>query len=378
MSARRAVTWSRDHVFERSAVQDRRAILETALARGMRETTYAAIQNEFERRVRTGEFREVAQRGTDRQFTAVVQNLDRQGRIHEIPDPGERTTAIAKEYANSPERTWVVSPDNRSRMEINERIHAEMQSRRTVNSAEHRIRTLVPRQNLTCADRTGAARYEAGDVLRYSRASKETGIGKGEYAEVKSIDAPTNRLTVELQDGTERIYDPCREQGVSVFLEEMRSFSVGDCIQFTAPVNDLKLANRELGIIESISSDGRLRLQMDSGRAVALGLNRDVHLDFGYAVTSHSSQGQTADRVLIQVDTKLGAKDLLNSRMAYVAVSRGAHDAQIFTNDETALGLTLSRDVSHAPAIQQNPASQAIGQKQNYTHEIGPGFGMGM
>ncbi len=57
------------------------------------------------------------------------------------------------------------------------------------------------------------------------------------------------------------------------------------------------------------------------------------HLDHGYAVTSHSSQGQTAERVLVHVDTELGAKDLLNNRMAYVAVSRGAHDAQLFTND---------------------------------------------
>jgi hypothetical protein len=32
------------------------------------------------------------------------------------------------------------------------------------------------------------------------------------------------------------------------------------------------------------------------------------HLDHGYAVTSHSSQGQTADRVLIHVDTELAAK----------------------------------------------------------------------
>jgi hypothetical protein len=37
--------------------------------------------------------------------------------------------------------------------------------------------------------------------------------------------------------------------------------------------------------------------------------------------------------VLIHADTELGAKDLLNNRMAYVAVSRGAYDAQIFTND---------------------------------------------
>ena len=96
----------------------------------------------------------------------------------------------------------MVSPDNRSRAEINERIHAELQRSGLVSSEEHHIRMLVPRQDLTGADRTWAERYEVGDVLRYSRASKETGIGKGEYAQIKSIDAPNNRLTVELQDHT--------------------------------------------------------------------------------------------------------------------------------------------------------------------------------
>ena len=191
--------------------------------------------------------------------------------------------------------------------------------------------------------------YEVGDVLRYSRASKETGIGKGAYARVKSIDAPRNRLTVELQDGTQRTYDPRRQQGVSVFREEMRSFSVGDRIQFTAPANNLRIANRELGSIESIDGDARLHLKMDSGHTVELDPPKHPHLDHGYAMTSHSSQGQTADRVLIHVDTELGAKDLLNSRMAYVSVSRGRHDAQIYTNNGSTLGQELSRDVSHSP-----------------------------
>jgi len=67
-------------------------------------------------------------------------------------------------------------------------------------------------------------------------------------------------------------------------------------------------------------------------------------------LASHSSQGQTADRVLIHADTELGAKDLLNNRMAYVAVSRGAYDAQIFTNDREKLGAALGHDVSHSSA----------------------------
>jgi len=169
---------------------------------------------------------------------------------------------------------------------------------------------------------------------------------------------------------------------VTVYREELRVFSEGDRIQFTAPANDLKVANRELCGIESIDGEGRLRLKMDDGRSVEFDPNRRLHLDYGYAVTSHSSQGQTADRVLIHVDTELGAKDLINSRMAYVAVSRGAYDAQIFTNDAGRLGHALSRDVSHAPAIQPVPIShvidQAAGQRPAHEHEIGQGLGLGM
>ena len=328
------------------------------------------------------ELKQVVEQLARGEVREAIQNLDRQGRVHEIQGHDERIAAIAKEYAKSPENTLVVSPDNRSRMEINERIHAELQRSGLVSSEEHRIRTLVPRQDLTGADRTWAERYEVGDVLRYSRASKETGIGKGEYAQVKSIDAPKNRLTVELQNGTERTYDPRRQQGVSVFREEMRSFSVGDRIQFTAPANELKVANRELGTIESIDEDGRLRLKMDGGRAVELDPRKHPHLDHGYAMTSHSSQGQTADRVLIHVDTELGAKDLLNSRMAYVSVSRGAHDAQLFTNDREKLPAALGHDVSqqsaHVPEIKPDQAiapQQEVSQGQQQDHGIGLGIG---
>ena len=46
---------------------------------------------------------------------------------------------------------------------------------------------------------------------------------------------------------------------------------------------------------------------------------RHPHLDHGYTVTSYSSQGQTAERVLIHIITNLAAKDLLNSRMVEAA-----------------------------------------------------------
>jgi ATP-dependent exoDNAse (exonuclease V) alpha subunit len=311
----------------------------------------------------------------------AIASLERQGRIHEFNGHDERIAAIAKEYAKSPEGTLVVSPDNRSRAEINKAIHTELQAKGVVAREERRVHILVPRQDLTGADRTWAERYHVGDVLRYSRGSQETGVGKGEYAQVKDVDARNNKLTVELKDGIERTYDPRRQQGVSVYREEDRAFSVGDRIQFTAPARELKAANRELGTVQQIDSDGRLSLKMDGGRAVHVDPRLHPHLDHGYAMTSHSSQGQTADRVLIHVDTDLGAKDLVNNRMAYVAVSRGTYDAQLFTNDREQLGTALERDVSHqsahAPEVSQGQGiapEREIGSQQ----EQGAGLGIGM
>ena len=301
-------------------------------------------------RQRDPELKQAVEQLAQGQVGAAVENLDRQGRVHEVKGHEERIAAIAREYAKSPENTLVVSPDNRSRTEINEQIHRELQSRGVVSQQEHTIPTLVARQEMTGADRAWAQQYQANDIVRYSRSSKETGIGKGEYTRVKSVDAPNNLLTVARVDGTERTYDPQRQMGVTVYREQEKTFSTGDRIQFTAPNSDLKVANRELGTIESIAPDGAMRLKLDSGREMNFDPQRHPHLDHGYAVTSHSSQGQTADRVLIHVDTELGPKDLLNSRMAYVAVSRGQYDAQIFTSDREKLSAALGHDVSHQSA----------------------------
>ncbi len=314
--------------------------------------------------------------------SAALDCLDRKRRIHEFSDREARIAAIAREYARSPENTLVVSPDNRSRSEINQRIHSELQSCGVVSRNEHVTTTLVPRQELTGADRTWAAQYQVNDILRYSRASQETGIGKGEYARVTRIDAERNLLTIMRADGTEQKYDPRRQMGVTVYREHEKVFSVGDRVQFTAPGQDLKIANRELGTVKDVSSDGTMRIKLDSGREMNLNPEQYPHIDHGYAVTSYSGQGQTADRVLIHVDTNLAARDLLNNRMAYVSVSRGQYDAQIFTNDRGALTEALGHDVSHKSAYQPQlaiaPPAQEIAQPQTPKHDFGHGIGMGL
>ena len=333
------------------------------------------------------ELRNVVEQLARGEVGAAVKKLDEQGRVHEFKGREERIDAIAKEYAKSSESTLVVSPDNRSRTEINTRIHAELQQRGVVGKEEYSVQTLVQRQDLTGAARTWAEKYEVGDVLRYSRGSKETGIQKGECARVTGVDVTHNHITVALLDGRQQSYDPRRQQGVSVYREEQRAFSVGDRIQFTAPDNELKIANRELGKVEQISN-GRMNLRMDDGRSIEIDPVRNPHLDHGYAVTSHSSQGQTAERVLVHVDTELSAKDLLNNRMAYVSISRGAQDAQIFTNDRERLPIALGHEVSqqsaHVPQVGVEKGvtpQQDLGEKMKPQsvpeQEISHGFSIG-
>jgi conjugative relaxase-like TrwC/TraI family protein len=293
----------------------------------------------------------------------AIAKLDEQGRVHEIGDRDSRVQAIARSYAEHPAGTLVISPDNKSRMELNRVIHADLQKRGAVSGEEHSVKVLTPRQDMTGVDRAWAAQYEPGDVVRYTKGSRSMGIRPGACAKVEGFDGERNLLTVERTDGEKLTYDPRRLQGVAVYRESERAFSEGDRVQFTAPDKTLKIANRELGTIETIDERGSVEIKLDSGRHVRFNLEQNRHLDYGYAVTSHSSQGATADRVLVHVDTEEAHEKLINSRLAYVAVSRARYDAQIYTNDSGYLGNALSREVSHAAAV------------EDWKHDAGAGSG---
>jgi hypothetical protein len=259
--------------------------------------------------------------------------------------------------------TLVVSPDNQSRREINEAIYRTMQSAGQVETKEHKQRVLVARQEITGADRQWAAQYKTGDVVRYTRGSKTHGIKAGEYARVERANEKENLVTVKRENGEQVSYDPRRLHGVTLYREAERAFSQGDRAQLTAPNRERHIANRELGTIEKIDDSGNLQLRLDSGPTVAFNIKENPHLDYGYAVTSHSSQGQTADCVLIHVDTEQAGEKLVNRRLAYVAVSRGRYDAQVYTNDRDHLTEQLSRDVSHRSAIEPSRESASSAHK---------------
>ena len=287
-----------------------------------------------------------------------IKMLADQGRITQVADPNERIAAIAKDYAAAPERTIIVSPDNRSRQLINEAVRGELQKTGKLGTEDQTLPILTHRSDMTGADREWAARYKAGDVLKYEAGSKGQGIARNSVATVVSTDARTNTITIQQQDGQTVSYDPRRLKGVNVYREMQKPFAPGDRIQFTAKDKDLGVNNRDLGTITKLDT-----VQMDgkSGRTLQFDPNKMRHFDHGYAVTSHVSQGLTEGRVIANIDTD-SARSLINTRLAYVSISRAEHDARIYTNDAEALGARLATDVSKTSAVDFRRSNQLPAQ----------------
>ena len=281
----------------------------------------------------------------------ALESLRRQGRIREISDAGERIRTIARSYVESPEKALIVSPDNASRRELNVAVREELKAKGTLAPQEHQFKVLIQRQELTGAERRWASGYEIGDVVRYARGSKAAGIEAGTYGTVVGANPAMNLLSVEQPSGNVVTYDPRRLAGVNVYREVAHEFSVGDRIQFTAPDKSLGVVNRDLATVESIRLGGYISARLDSGRQVEFDAAVHRHFDHGYAVTSHSAQGLTAERVLINADSGVHP-DLLNSRFGYVAVSRASHEATIFTNDASKIGHQLGAQVTKTSAIE--------------------------
>jgi ATP-dependent exoDNAse (exonuclease V) alpha subunit len=222
--------------------------------------------------------KEVVEKFSRGQVTAAMEKLDASGRVHEISGRDDRIAVIAHEYAKQPKGTLVVSPDNQSRMAINQAIHYAMQDTDQMTYREHQMRVLVARQEITGADRQWAAQYEPSNVVRYTKGSKTLGIAPGEYARVESVDEKQNHVTVERGNGQRLSYDTRRLQGVTLYREAEREFSEGDRIQFTAPNRDQHVANRELGMIEKIDESGNLRIRLDPGGAIAFNIRERIRI----------------------------------------------------------------------------------------------------
>ena len=261
--------------------------------------------------------------------------LDKElGWIHEL-DSKDRAKAVAKEYADTLQETGqaplVISPTHVEGDRVSKAIRYELKSRKLIGEDDNHVLRLISR-NLTDAQRADAAMYEPGDVIVFQQHCK--GHKKGD------------RITIgETVPDSELLRQSKRFQ---VYQQSTLPLTSGDKIRFTAGGHTLdgrRINNGTTYKVSGFDEAGNIRL--DNGWKIA----RDhAMMAPGYVVTSHSSQGKTVPKVIVvESAASLGAANL---EQFYVSVSRGKHQAKIFTDDKSELLAAVSRSKPQIAAVE--------------------------
>jgi conjugative relaxase-like TrwC/TraI family protein len=288
----------------------------------------------------------------------ALHKLRQQLRVHEIADVDHRYRRIAENFLlgrQGDQTTLVVSPGNDERKQLNQTIRELLVSNGHVDSNGQDHSILVAK-DLTKAAMAYARNYAENDVVHFTKGNKRHAIARDTYLTIEGINRQANTLTLRTNDGGHMELSPARWNGVQVYQWEHRTLSAGDRIQFRIHYKANRIANGEFATITELK-DGQATIRFDNQRELKLPLTQLRHIDHGYTSTSHSAQGATVDRVIVNVDSMRSHK-LVNQQQFYVSISRARHDVQVFTDDLKTLERAVGREPKKSVAMEViKPAS---------------------
>ncbi|OZI46951.1 ATP-binding domain-containing protein [Bordetella genomosp. 5] len=146
-------------------------------------------------------------------------------------------------------------------------------------------------------------------------------------------DKPNDLVVEHVVTGERTQFNSARAAKLSVYEPVPAELSAGDWVRVTRNNAKLDLVNggrfEVLAVTPTsvIIGGGGRRLTLDAAAG-------PLHLDRAYATTSHSAQGLTCDRALINAESfsRTTQRDV-----HYVAISRARHQTEIYTNDASEL-----------------------------------------
>ena len=286
--------------------------------------------------------------------------LDRGGgRVREGGEPEDRRAAMARDYAAmSPrerERTLVMDTTREGRELLTAAIRDELRKGGTIGEDAIRVLTLEGK-GLTREEARHARGYETGDVVTFRRDYDRQGVEKGQAYRVDKVDPERNRVELRGRDGKAIDWrlDKWGRGQVESFTEVDRSFAQGDRVQFTR--NDRE-AGRVNGTTATVTAIDRERGTMSVTEArgvehtLQLDATRDRHVRHGWVGTVHGSQGATADRSMVHLESFRA--NTVDAKSAYVAISRARSHAAVYTDSREKLaGAIEMRSGERAAALE--------------------------
>jgi len=320
----------------------------------------------------TGGYKEACELLGKGKTAAGFRKLEALGFIKETKEHEAHAT-IASEYVagvRAGKKMLVVSPTHAELERVSGEVRGRLRDEGLIRKKGKELLQLQSK-GWTEAEKKLAASYRAGDVIQFHQNAR--GFKAGSRTEVVGVDRVGN-VWVKGK------LSPCilnrgQSSRFDVFDTQRIEVSVGDVIRFT---RNGKAVGDALGFVPGRSKGGRVLnngstyrvrafvplsgdLLLDNGWVV----RKDYgHIDHGYAVTSHASQGKSVDRVLVACSAR--SFNAANAEQFYVSVSRAKERCTLFTDNIEELRARVtagSEKVSATELAERLIAREGLGQR---------------
>ena len=257
-----------------------------------------------------------------------LDRLDKAGMVHELKDSQVRHRCIVQDYIGLlPEaraKTLILSGTNVERLELTADLREALQAEGSLGADAYQMRSLRSLDR-TSAQLKYACAYAEGEVMVPVRDYRRYGLKKQVQYTVLSRDIAQNQVTVAAPDGSAIAFDPSRCADKTTYAVQEIAIAPGEQLRWTRNDTERGVRNGQRVTIAAIDAKGTATLKDASGNEMTVELSGQQYLDYALVSTTYSSQGKTADQVLVAIDSTISKEGL------YVAVSRAKQKLSLYT-----------------------------------------------
>jgi hypothetical protein len=267
----------------------------------------------------------------------------RQGAVKEIRGPDDLMEAAASDYVrtlHAGKSCLVISP---VWSDIHRFIDEVRPKLRDAGMLQVEVRTLNTYGSFgwTKAERQDVRNYQEGDMLAFHADAGM--VRKGEYLTVEKRQA--EGIVVRDEAGQKFTFDPKSSDAFDVGLSRPIDIAVGERLLIRANLKEKKIFNGQIVEVAGFRQDDSLVLK--DKRVIPPEFRQYT---YGYAATSHASQGKSIDRgIVLMADDGIKAGNL---KQAYVSHSRFEESHMTYTIDIARAMKAMARPQDRKLAIE--------------------------
>jgi conjugative relaxase-like TrwC/TraI family protein len=242
--------------------------------------------------------------------------LNEIGSIQKVSE-STKTALIVEAYFQAPPeeraKTLVLAGTNKERLELTAALRIAAQAEGSLGSDV--TLTQLKAKDLREVQLGYTSHFALGDMVMPLRNYKRKGLEKGELYQV--VGKTTDTISLRAADGKQ--LDVSLDFKKAVYQREEINIAVGDRLMWKKNNYELRLVNGTEVTVSAIN--GNVVEVVDKDNLVQIvDLDKPQHLDHAIVRTTYSSQGESADRVLVAADSTMGQESF------YVAASRARSD----------------------------------------------------